>query len=147
MNFLIVLTLFVLFLFPFSGIQNAIVFGETNDGVDKDLRSMLFSIIQNIIGVTSFLLGTSSFLLGLYINGFSKLPEMMHRYLKILILALVFPTLFIIVYGISIIGIKIEPEDIYHQIILSVLFIPASIILLLVVKLHFRLKNQKKDQT
>ena len=72
---------------------------------------------------------------------------MLHRNLKILILALVFPTLFIIVYGISIIGIKIEPEDIYHQIILSVLFIPASIILLLVVKLHFRLKNQKNDQT
>ena len=42
MNFIIMLILFVLFLFPFSGIQNAIVFGETNDDVDKDLRGMLF---------------------------------------------------------------------------------------------------------
>ena len=110
-------------------IPNLRVFGEITD-----VRSVT-PIIQNLLTVVSFLLGTASFILGIHIQNFTKLTNLMNKYLKMLILALVFPSIFIIMYGIILTSVNIAPGDIHYLIILSILFVPASIILFLVSKL------------
>ena len=130
------LTLSILFLTIFNT-PNQKVFG-----VITDVR-IVTPIIQNLLTVVSFLLGTASFILGLYIQNFTKLTEIMNKYFKILIFALVFPSIFIIIYGIILAGINIAPGDIHYLIILSILFVPASVILFLVSKLHIMIQEPK----
>jgi hypothetical protein len=50
-------------------------------------------------------------------------------------LALVFPAIFIILYGIALIGNTIEPGDIHNLIILLSLFVPSGAISFLVSKI------------
>ena len=97
--------------------------------------TLITSITQNLLTVVAFLLGTSSFILGLNIQNVSRLTNVMNNYLKILILALVFPAIFIILYGIALIGNTIEPGDIHYLIILLSLFVPSGAILFLLSKI------------
>ena len=97
--------------------------------------TLITSITQNLLTVVAFLLGTSSFILGLNIQNVSRLTNVMNNYLKILILALVFPAIFINIYGIALIGITIEQGDIHYLIILFSLFVPSGAILFLLSKI------------
>ena len=97
--------------------------------------TLITSITQNLLTVVAFLLGTSSFILGLNIQNVSRLTNVMNNYLKVLILALVFPAIFINIYGIALIGNTIEPGDIHYLIILLSLFVPSGAILFLLSKI------------
>lgn len=99
------------------------MFGEITD------VRVVSPIIQNLLTVVSFLIGTASFILGLHIQNVAKLSEQINKYMKVFILALVFPAIFIIFYGIIINGINLEAEYIHYLIILTVLFVPVFIIL------------------
>ena len=66
--------------------------------------TIITSVTQNLLTVISVLLGTSSFILGLNIQNVSRLSEVTNNYLKILVLALVSPGIFIIIYGIVLVG-------------------------------------------
>ncbi len=98
--------------------------------------ALVTSVTQNLLTVVSFLLGTSSFILGLNIQNVSRLTSVMNKYLKILILALVFPAIFINIYGIALIGDTIEQGDIHYLIILFSLFVPSGAILFLLSKIN-----------
>jgi hypothetical protein len=84
------------------------------------------------------LIGTSSFVLGLNIQNIAKSgpSSIIYKYLSILILALIVPSIIIIVYGIFLIGSTIEPGDTHYLLLLFSLFIPAGVILILVGKLR-----------
>ena len=49
-----------------------------------------------------------------------------------LILALVIPSVFIIIFGIILVGIQLEPGNLAYLLLLFALFIPAGVILLLI---------------
>lgn len=106
-----------------------VVVGENNN------VTIVTSVIQNLLTVVSFLLGTSSFILGLNIQNITKLSIQMNNYFKILILTLVLPAIFIIIYGIFLVGTTIEANDIHYLIILISLFVPSGAILFLLSKL------------
>ena len=109
--------------------------------------------IAIIPGLTGNILaiGTSSFILGLRIqsaartatgssSSSSSIPStlplsMMNKYLDLLILALVIPSVVIIIYGILLIGSHLYPGDAPYLLLLYVLFIPAGAVLVLVRKL------------
>jgi hypothetical protein len=97
--------------------------------------TIITSVTQNLLTVISVLLGTSSFILGLNIQNVSRLSEVTNNYLKILVLALVSPAIFIIIYGIVLVGSTIESGDVHYMIILLSLFIPSGAILFLLSKL------------
>ena len=71
--------------------------------------SIATSATQNFLTVVSFLIGTSSFILGLSIQNASKLTATMNRYFRILILAMVIPSIVIILYGIVVVGSTLRP--------------------------------------
>jgi hypothetical protein len=58
----------------------------------------------------------------------------MNKYLDLLILALVIPSVVIIIYGILLIGSHLYPGDAPYLLLLYVLFIPAGAVLVLVRK-------------
>ncbi|MGD1837038.1 MAG: hypothetical protein ACPKPY_03140 [Nitrososphaeraceae archaeon] len=107
-----ILTPLMLF-FTLFNIPNFKVFGEITD-----VRSVT-PIIQNLMTVVSFLVGIVQFILGIYIQYFVKLTKIMNKYLKILMSALVFPSIFIIIYGIVLAEIIISLRNIHYLIILS----------------------------
>jgi hypothetical protein len=129
--FLSLLVFYSFISFFFSPLQNQIAFAVNG----KNEVTIITSLIQNLLTVVSFLLGTSSFILGLSIQNVAKLSSEMNNYLKILILTLVLPAIFINIYGIFLVGINIEPEDIHYLIILFSLFVPSGAILFLLSKL------------
>ena len=88
--------------------------------------TIITSVTQNLLTVISVLLGSSSFILGLNIQNVSRLSEVTNNYLKILVLALVSPAIFIIIYGIVLVGGTIESGDVHYMIILLSLFIPSG---------------------
>ena len=104
----------------------------------------------NILATVSFLIGTSSFILGLRIQSASRSASpsstpttqstlsssTINKYFDFLIFALVIPSIVINVYGILLIGSHLYPEDTPYLLLLFVLFIPMSVILFLVKKLH-----------
>jgi membrane protein implicated in regulation of membrane protease activity len=53
-----------------------------------------------------------------------------------LILALVIPSVFIIIFGIILVGIQLEPGNLAYLLLLFALFTPAGVILLLIRKLR-----------
>lgn len=55
-----------------------------------------------------------------------------NRYMEILILALVLPSVFIIIFGIILVGMQLDPGDLAYLLLLFALFIPAGVILFLV---------------
>jgi hypothetical protein len=104
----------------------------------------------NILATVSFLIGTSSFILGLRIQSASRSTSpsstpttqsalsssIINKYFDFLIFALAIPSIVINVYGILLIGSHLYPEDTPYLLLLFVLFIPMSVILFLVKKLH-----------
>jgi hypothetical protein len=52
--------------------------------------------------------------------------------METLILALVIPSIFIIIFGIILVGIQFEPGDLAYLLLLFAFFIPAGVILLLI---------------
>lgn len=73
-----------------------------------DPVTLVPAITQNILTVVSLLIGTSSFILGLRIQNLAKPASstaspsliIINKYMDTLILALVFPSIFIIIFGI-----------------------------------------------
>jgi hypothetical protein len=109
--------------------------------------SIATSVTQNLLTVVALLLGTSSFILGLSIQNSSRMTDTMNRYFRILILAMVLPSVVIIVYGIFIVGSTLDPEDIHYLILLVTLFVPAGAILLLLSRLHASLPDTAKSDS
>ena len=136
----LILISFYFFLIFFFSLSTSKIYATVDE---NNKVTIITGIIQNLLTVVSFLLGTSSFILGLNIQNVTKLSIRMNNYFKILILTLVLPAIFIIIYGIFLVGITIEPEDIHYLIILFSLFVPSGAILFLLTKLkslndHFR---------
>lgn len=102
--------------------------------------TLIPAITQNILTIVSLLIGTSSFVLGLRIQNLAKPASstaspsliIINKYMDTLILALVFPSIFIIIFGIILVGIQLEPGDLAYLLLLFALFIPAGVILLLI---------------
>jgi len=70
----------------------------------------------------------------------------MNKYFELLILALVIPSIVVIIYGILLIGSHLYAEDAPYLLLLYVLFIPAGAVLVLVRKLHIvSLKKTNKS--
>lgn len=100
------------------------------------------AITQNILTIVSLLIGTSSFILGLRIQNLARSTAstpntssswaVINRYMEILILALVLPSVFIIIFGIILVGMQLDPGDLAYLLLLFALFIPAGVILFLV---------------
>ena len=89
------------------------------------------------------LIGTSSFILGLRIQNLTRSPAtttpisaLMNKYFELLILALAIPSVIIIVFGIIIVGIQLDPGDFAYLLLLFALFIPAGAVLFLVKQLR-----------
>lgn len=88
--------------------------------------SIATSATQNFLTVVSFLIGTSSFILGLSIQNASKLTATMNRYFRILILAMVIPSIVIILYGIGVVGSTLGPGDEHYLLLLFLLLYPLE---------------------
>ena len=109
---------------------------------DTAATSIATSVTQNLLTVVSFLIGISSFILGLSIQNISKAEPnpTINTYFNVLILALVVPSVIIIVYGIGLVGSTLEPGDVHYLLLLFSLFVPAGVILFLVGKIRARLQ-------
>lgn len=101
------------------------------------------AITQNTLTIVSLLIGTSSFILGLRIQNLTRSPAtttpisaLMNKYFELLILTLAIPSVIIIVFGIIIVGIQLDPGDFAYLLLLFALFIPAGAVLFLVKKLR-----------
>jgi hypothetical protein len=118
--------------------------------------TLIPSITQNILTIVSFLIGTSSFILGLRIQNLARqtqqpqpsstlLPlSIMNKYFELLILALVIPSIIIIIYGILLVGSVLDPGDVAYLLLLFALFIPAGAVLFLLKKLHMISSNKER---
>jgi hypothetical protein len=101
--------------------------------------TLIPAITQNILTIVSLLIGTSSFILGLRIQNLARTTAstpntstssvVINRYIETLILALVLPSVFIIIFGII---LQLDPGDLAYLLLLFALFIPAGVILFLV---------------
>lgn len=120
----------------FAGFQN----NSSNYGYPLTIAP---SITQNLLTIVAFLLGTSSFILGLSIQNSTRLTSTMSRYFRILILAMVIPSLVIIVYGIVLVEITLDADDVHYLLLLFALFVPAGAILFLLHKLHSTVPDPK----
>jgi hypothetical protein len=116
-----------------SSTYKQIFAAPTNSGGNATIAT---SVTQNLLTVVALLLGTSSFILGLSIQNSSKLTSTMNKYFRILILAMVFPSLVIIIYGIVLVGSTLDPGDVHYLLLLASLFVPAGAILYLLSRLH-----------
>lgn len=102
--------------------------------------TLIPAVTQNILTIVSLLIGTSSFVLGLRIQNLAKPASstaspsliLINRYMDTLILALVIPSIAIIIFGIILVGIQLEPGDLAYLLLLFALFIPAGVILFLI---------------
>jgi hypothetical protein len=111
---------------------------------DSTPVTLIPAITQNILTIVSLLIGTSSFVLGLRIQNLAKPASstaspsliLINRYMDTLILALVIPSIVIIIFGIVLVGIQLEPGDLAYLLLLFALFIPAGVILFLIRNLH-----------
>jgi hypothetical protein len=113
------------------------VFAQETPPYENVPVTLIPAITQNILTIVSLLIGTSSFILGLRIQNLARLAAssssiMINKYMETLILALVIPSIFIIIFGIILVGIQLEIGDLAYLLLLFALFIPASVILLLI---------------
>ncbi|HXP49141.1 MAG TPA: hypothetical protein VN922_04260 [Bacteroidia bacterium] len=108
-------------------------------------NAYLISVSKDLLSIVSFLLAPSSFILGLGMQAAGKSTKKTIRYFKVLILALVIPSIIIIIYAIFLtlvlsphvyIGSTIDPEDIPYLFLLFLLFAPTGAILFLTKKIH-----------
>ena len=103
--------------------------------------TLIPGLTQNVLTIVSLLIGTSSFILGLRIQNLARSTSssssiIMNKYFDLLILALAIPSIIIIIYGIILVGNKLDPGDFAYLLLLFALFIPAGVVLFLVKKLH-----------
>jgi hypothetical protein len=103
--------------------------------------TLIPGVTQNVHTIVSLLIGTSSFILGLRIQNLARSTSssssiIMNKYFDLLILALAIPSIIIIIYGIILVGNKLDPGDFAYLLLLFALFIPAGVVLFLVKKLH-----------
>ena len=113
------------------------VFAQETPQYENIPVTLIPAITQNILTIVSLLIGTSSFILGLRIQNLARLAAssssiMINKYMETLILALVIPSIFIIIFGIILVGIQLEIGDLAYLLLLFALFIPAGVILLLI---------------
>jgi hypothetical protein len=103
--------------------------------------TLIPAITQNILTIVSLLIGTSSFILGLRIQNLARPATastasptsiIINKYMETLILALVIPSIFIIIFGIILVGVQLEIGDLAYLLLLFALFIPTGVILLLI---------------
>ena len=87
-------------------------------------------LTQNVLTIVSLLIGTSSFILGLRIQNLatstsssSSSSIIMNKYFDLLILALVIPSVIIIIFGIILVGSNLDPGDFAYLLLLFALFI------------------------
>ena len=111
--------------------------------------TLIPGLTQNVLTIVSLLIGTSSFILGLRIQDLARSTSsssstIMKKYFDLLILALVIPSVIIIIFGIILVGYKLDPGDFAYLLLLFALFIPAGVVLFLVKKLH--MISSKEDQ-
>lgn len=107
----------------------------------QDIATDLASIIQNMLTVVAFLIGTCSFILGLTIQNASKMSLETYRYLRMLILAMVIPSIVTISYGVILVGSGLKLSDLTYLLLLIVLYVPAGVIILLLSKTHSMLSK------
>ena len=120
------------------------VFAQERVQYDSTTLTLIPGITQNILTIVSLLIGTSSFILGLRIQNLARpattaaspSSTIINKYMETLILALVIPSIFIIIFGIILVGIQLEIGDLAYLLLLLALFIPAGVILLLIRNLH-----------
>jgi nitrogen fixation/metabolism regulation signal transduction histidine kinase len=105
--------------------------------------TLIPGLTQNVLTIVSLLIGTSSFILGLRIQNLARSTSssssssiIMNKYFDLLILALAIPSIIIIIFGIILVGNKLDPGDFAYLLLLFALFIPAGVVLFLVKKLH-----------
>jgi hypothetical protein len=105
--------------------------------------TLIPGLTQNVLTIVSLLIGTSSFILGLRIQNLARSTSssssssiIMNKYFDMLILALAIPSIIIIIFGIILVGNKLDPGDFAYLLLLFALFIPAGVVLFLVKKLH-----------
>lgn len=60
----------------------------------------------------------------------------MNRYFRILILAMVLPSVVIVIYGIILVGSTLDPGDFHYLLLLFSLFVPAGAILFLLSRIY-----------
>jgi hypothetical protein len=102
--------------------------------------TLIPALTQNVLTIVSLLIGTSSFILGLRIQNLARpavaestaSSSMINKYMETLILALVIPSIVIIIFGLLLVGIQLEIGDFAYLLLLFALFIPAGVILLLI---------------
>jgi hypothetical protein len=87
------------------------VYAEQQQKEQQNIYTIIPAVIQNLLTIVSFLIGTASFILGLSIQNAERSTPIMKRSFKILILALVVPSVIIITYRIVLIGRPLGPED------------------------------------
>ena len=105
--------------------------------------TLIPGLTQNVLTIVSLLIGTSSFILGLRIQNLARSTSssssssiIMNKYFDMLILALDIPSIIIIIFGIILVGNKLDPGDFAYLLLLFALFIPAGVVLFLVKKLN-----------
>ncbi len=103
--------------------------------------TLIPGLTQNVLTIVSLLIGTSSFILGLRIQNLARSTSssssiIMNKYFNMLILALAIPSIIIIIFGLILVGNKLDPGDFAYLLLLFALFIPAGVVLFLVKKLH-----------
>jgi hypothetical protein len=137
-----VVIIILIFIIAVNGLFISFVFAEQQKNTNTT-STIITSVTQNLLTVVSFLIGTSSFILGLSLQNISKSEpnSVINKYFSVLILALVVPSIIIIVYGIFLVGSTIEPGDIHYLLLLLSLFVPAGVILFLVGKLRLLSKT------
>jgi hypothetical protein len=108
--------------------------------------TLIPGLTQNVLTIVSLLIGTSSFILGLRIQNLARSTSssssssiIMNKYFDLLILALVIPSVIIIIFGIILVGSNLDPGD-FAYLLLFALFIPAGVVLFLVKKLNISSK-------
>jgi hypothetical protein len=107
--------------------------------------TLIPGLTQNVLTIVSLLIGTSSFILGLRIQNLARSTSsyssiIMNKYFDLLILALVIPSVIIIIFGIILVGSNLDPGDFAYLLLLFALFIPAGVVLFLVKKLNISSK-------
>jgi hypothetical protein len=116
--------------------------------------TLIPGLTQNVLTIVSLLIGTSSFILGLRIQNLARSTspslsssKIMDKYFDLLILALVIPSVIIIIFGIILVGNNLDPGDFAYLLLLFALFIPAGVVLFLIKKLHMisSKEHQKVD--
>ena len=114
--------IFVILLFTFPS-----ALAQETQSYNDDRSSIVTSATQNLLTVVSFLIGYFFFSFSTEHTKYSKTPPnpIITKYFNVLILALMVPSVVIIIYGIILIGVSIEPKNL-HYLLLTFLFVKVN---------------------